>query len=282
MNFFNRCRLAILACALSVSAVATAGSQHDPTVEITTTTLVSPYFQDLTVPFTFTKVIHENYVPIQTTMTVTLAQDFRGKLVGQARFKTSKTSQQQVFDVRGKLKLKKATKKSPEPTITFSLNGMSATSATVSIKASAPIPPAVVLVQGDVADADLATTTTFLTDVKIRGTGRPYTYTQQVSVYGDSWVRFQPPTEEELLGVKEKSSFSYFILFAPFGEALAQGVTVKSQSEGGDPVVTFTLKAKKFLLVLTGQEVGGTFEPESLFAKLAHGKLAAPLTSVEE
>lgn len=288
----SRCAIAtILMALLAITGLSQAKPAHLPDIEIRDTYLISPYFLDLSNTIEFNKTVYEDFTPINTTVTVNLAQDFRGKLVGQAVFRTSKTSQVQTFGVRGKLKVKKATRNAPEPTVTFKLKGLSLTSATIALNASAPIPPEIFMTHEapepettgttTYKSDDFVTTPTFIMDVKIRGTGRGYTYTQQVGVHGHHYIFFRAANDEEILGLKQKSTFDYYMLYAPFGQTIAQGSTYEVPVEGADPVIQFVLKASKFLAILTGENAGGIFESESLSAKLGHGKHSGPILPLQ-
>jgi hypothetical protein len=269
----DRFKFVLVTGIVSLGVLGARAATHHPEVNIPPFYLVSPAFQDLSVPIKIYKTIYEDFTPIYTTTTVQLSQDFRGKLAGTASFASSRSEDSHSFDISGKLKIKKNV-------VTFSAKGTDDGDSSISLTAAVTgfeYPLAELLADSASADktiakqttnpAELVSRSTILFDIRVKGTTRPYKFAQEAQTTGASYI---------IIGLPDKKDSDYYQLSAPWGTALATGNT---QVFG--PLVIFTLKASKFAAVLTDLDATGGFVPESYSLKIGSGKYIGLVESDE-
>ena len=238
----------------------------------------APELQDVsTTNIVLHKTIFDDFTSIFTTTTLTLHQDFRGRIVGTINFRTlekaedgsTKTEQLTISSLTGKIKNGKAGNK-PKPN-TFSASASTSISLVIynaSVKAEMIQPefqPA--------ASADELATAYYNFAVKVSGLSRNYNFTlEHVPVRGHFRFKYRYPTEAEMPRKLQPEKFEYFKIIAPWGEGLAQGTFAVV-----GPNAVFTLKASKFLYstVDFGFD-GSTLQPDTYILKTGMGKSASP------
>lgn len=265
----ERYRGFLLAGVFGIGSLGTAATHH-PEIEIPSNFVISPAFQDFSVPIRINKTIYEDFTPIYTSTTLKLTQDFRARLAGTATFSSSRAADSRTFTLSGKLKFKKNV-------LTFSAKGSDSQSS-ISLTGTLTdfvypqhastvrhLPGGTAVQTTD--PAELISQSTFLFGIQIKGTTKPYKFEQEAQTTGSDFIHYQLASAGDTIGLPDKKDSDYYQLIAPWGTALATGNTQLFA-----PAVIFTLKAPKFAAVLTDTDATAGFEPETYSIKTGAGK----------
>ena len=233
-------------------------------------TIIAPEFQNLQNSFTFGQTVYEtkNYIPVTTTVTLDLEQDYRGKLVGKATVSADNILSSFDLNCNGQLRLKNGQ-------VSFNLKGKSARDAatTAQLKMSAvliafqPANPDFISTKPLGLD-DFKSTSTYAVHVDASGYDKGFHFDTQVSIFDVDFLsmRLAEPNEYQK---KEKRGQHYYILSAPWGSSLASGMLAGNSLSD----LLFSVKAKKFSFLGFGYDLDkelGSFN--SVSGKVGYGK----------